>query len=113
MTLTAASPIVDAERATGARAIEPISDQLATALLIRKTEERLLELYQEGKLFGTVHTCLGQEWTGVAVAQALRAGDFIVSNHRCHGHYLAWTDDLEGLIAEVMGKETGVCGGRG
>jgi 2-oxoisovalerate dehydrogenase E1 component len=113
MTQIASAPILDADPTTGARAIEPISHELAKAVLIRKTEERLLQLYQEGKLFGTVHTCLGQEWTGVAVAQALRQGDFIVSNHRCHGHYLAWTDDVEGLIAEVMGKETGVCGGRG
>jgi 2-oxoisovalerate dehydrogenase E1 component len=87
--------------------------ELRTALTIRRTEERLLKLFQEGRLFGTVHTCLGQEWTGIAVADALRAGDFLISNHRCHGHYLAWTDDVEGLIAEVMGKESGVCGGRG
>src|SRR5947209_6634033 len=83
------------------------------ALLIRRTEERLLELFKDGKIFGTVHTCLGQEWTGVAVARALGAGDFIFSNHRCHGHYLARTDDPEGLIAEVMGKESGTSGGRG
>jgi 2-oxoisovalerate dehydrogenase E1 component len=83
------------------------------ALLIRRTEERLLELFKEGKIFGTVHTCLGQEWTGVAVARALGDGDFIFSNHRCHGHYLARTDDPEGLIAEVMGKANGTCGGRG
>jgi 2-oxoisovalerate dehydrogenase E1 component len=87
--------------------------EVYTALTIRRTEERLLKLFQEGRLFGTVHTCLGQEWTGVAVAKALRPGDFIISNHRCHGHYLAWTDDVEGLIAEVMGKATGVVGGRG
>jgi 2-oxoisovalerate dehydrogenase E1 component len=83
------------------------------ALLIRRVEERLLALFAEGKLFGTVHTCIGQEWTGVAVAAALQAGDLLFSNHRCHGHYLAWTDDVEGLIAEIMGKQTGMCGGRG
>jgi 2-oxoisovalerate dehydrogenase E1 component len=86
---------------------------LQRALTIRKTEERLLVLFSEGKLFGTVHTCIGQEWTGVAVAAALRPGDFLFSNHRGHGHYLAWTDDVEGLVAEVMGRQTGVCGGRG
>ena len=41
------------------------------------------------------------------------ARDIVVSNHRCHGHYLAWTDDPDGLLAEVMGKATGVCGGLG
>ena len=85
----------------------------AKALLIRSVEERLLALFAEGKLFGTVHTCIGQEWTGVAVAAALREGDLLFSNHRGHGHYLAWTDDVEGLIAEIMGKQTGMCGGRG
>ncbi len=49
----------------------------------------------------------------MAVADALQPGDFVFSNHRCHGHFLARTDDVEGLIAEVMGKQTGVCGGRG
>jgi 2-oxoisovalerate dehydrogenase E1 component len=83
------------------------------ALLIRSVEERLLALFAEGKLFGTVHTCIGQEWTGVALAAALREGDLLFSNHRGHGHYLAWTDDVEGLMAEIMGKQTGMCGGRG
>lgn len=86
---------------------------LAKALTIRRTEERLLSLFAEGKVFGTVHTCIGQEWVGVAVADALRQGDYVVSNHRGHGHYLAWTDDVEGLIAEIMGRKIGVCGGRG
>ena len=82
-------------------------------LLVRAVEERLLELFAQGRLHGTVHTCVGQEWTGVAVAEFLLSGDFVFSNHRCHGHFLARTDDVEGLIAEVMGKQTGVCGGRG
>ena len=77
------------------------------AFLIRGVEERLLNLFGQGKLYGTVHTCIGQEWTGIAVAQALQDGDTIFSNHRCHGHYLAWTDDVEGLIAELMGARAG------
>jgi 2-oxoisovalerate dehydrogenase E1 component len=83
------------------------------AFLIRAFEERLLKLFSEGKLFGTVHTCIGQEFTGVAVAHALVDGDIMVSNHRCHGHYLARTEDADGLMAEVMGRITGICGGRG
>jgi len=85
----------------------------ATSILIREVEQRLLELFADGKLFGTVHTCIGQELIGVAVAQNLCPGDFIFSNHRCHGHFLARTGNVEGLIAEIMGKRTGVCGGRG
>jgi 2-oxoisovalerate dehydrogenase E1 component len=80
------------------------------AFLIRSFEERLLKLFSEGKLFGTVHTCIGQEFTGVAVASQLIDGDLMVSNHRCHGHYLARTADADGLMAEVMGRITGICG---
>lgn len=88
-------------------------DLYRKAILIRSVEQRLLELFAQGKLFGTVHTCIGQEWTGVAVAEALRPGDLIFTNHRGHGHYLARTGDVDGLIAEIMGKRTGMCGGRG
>src|ERR1700678_2162355 len=83
------------------------------AFLIRSFEERLLKLFSEGKLFGTVHTCIGQEFIGLAVASQLIDGDLMVSNHRCHGHYLARTGDANGLMAEVMGRATGICGGRG
>jgi 2-oxoisovalerate dehydrogenase E1 component len=72
-----------------------------------------LTLFSQGKLFGTVHTCIGQEFTGIAVADNLLVGDLIVSNHRCHGHYLARTGDVGGLMAEVMGRASGICGGRG
>ena len=93
---------------------ETVSKGLLTkALLIRQVEQRLLKLFVEGKLFGTVHTCIGQEWSAIAIADCLREGDLIFSNHRCHGHYLARTDDVEGLVAEVMGKKSGMCGGRG
>ena len=83
------------------------------AFLIRAFETKLLQLFSEGRLFGTVHTCIGQEFTGIAVARHLIDGDQIVSNHRCHGHYLARTGDSKGLMAEVMGRVTGICGGRG
>src|SRR6266480_2964508 len=82
-------------------------EKFATAFLIRCFEERLLKLFSEGKLFGTVHTCIGQEFTGIAVASHLQPGDLIFSNHRCHGHYLARTGDVEGLMAEIMGRATG------
>ncbi|EKQ68375.1 pyruvate/2-oxoglutarate dehydrogenase complex, dehydrogenase component alpha subunit [Leptolyngbyaceae cyanobacterium JSC-12] len=83
------------------------------ALLSRRVEERLLELFSQGKLFGTVHTCIGQEFSGAVLTEFLQLGDSIFSNHRCHGHFLSFTDDVHGLIAEIMGKQTGVCGGRG
>lgn len=81
---------------------------------IRRVEETLLSLFSKGLLFGTVHTCIGQEACCVGVVQNLdRERDIIWSNHRSHGHFLAYCDDVEGLIAEIMGKQTGVCGGVG
>lgn len=95
-------------------ALAKLDDVLwAQAFLIRAFETRLLKLFAEGKLFGTVHTCIGQEFSGVAVAAHLQPDDIIFSNHRCHGHYLARTGDVPGLMAEIMGRATGICGGRG
>lgn len=83
------------------------------ALLIRRVEETFLELFSQGKLNGTVHTCVGQEFSAVAFAGQLKATDFIFSNHRCHGHYLSFTKDVYGLMAELLGKKTGTSGGVG
>jgi acetoin:2,6-dichlorophenolindophenol oxidoreductase subunit alpha len=81
---------------------------------IRSVEESLLELYSRGLLFGTVHTCIGQEVCAVGVTQALDPDrDVIWSSHRGHGHYLAFTGNLRGLISEVLGKAGGTCGGVG
>jgi 2-oxoisovalerate dehydrogenase E1 component len=82
------------------------------ALPARLVEEKLLDLFSQGRLHGTVHTCIGQEMSGV-VLDSLRPGDTVFSNHRCHGHFLFRTGDIEGLIAELMGRTTGVCGGIG
>jgi acetoin:2,6-dichlorophenolindophenol oxidoreductase subunit alpha len=80
---------------------------------IRRFEETLLALFEEGALNGTTHACIGQEADAVAVMDHLVEGDHVFSNHRCHGHYLARTGDALGLLAEIMGKEAGVCGGIG
>ena len=86
----------------------------AQMLLIRQTEQRFLDLFAQGKLSGTVHTCIGQEASAVAVVNALdRQRDVVFSNHRAHGHFLAYCGDVEGLLAEVLGREGGVCGGIG
>lgn len=97
----------------GAITSERYRADIKKALTIRFTEQRLLALFAEGKLFGTVHTCIGQEMVGVAVARTLQASDYVFSNHRCHGHFIAYCDNVEGLIAEIMGKTTGVCAGLG
>ena len=91
----------------------PYSFLYEKSVLIRKFETRLLELFSEGRLFGTTHTYVGQEATAVSSITQLNKEDIVFSNHRCHGHYLAKNDDPEGLLAEIMGKDKGVCRGRG
>ena len=82
--------------------------------LIRKAEELLLRLFSQGLLSGTTHTCLGQEVCALSVVRALTGpADVVLSNHRNHGHFLTYSGDFLGLIAEVMGREAGVCRGIG
>jgi acetoin:2,6-dichlorophenolindophenol oxidoreductase subunit alpha len=82
-------------------------------VMIRRFEETLLALFDEGVLNGTTHCCIGQEADAVGVIEHLSAADHVFSNHRCHGHYLARTGDAAGLLSEVMGLPAGVCGGIG
>ncbi len=81
--------------------------------LIRRFEETVLENFPRGVFFGTTHTYLGQEADAVGVLSNLQPADVVFSNHRCHGHFLACGGDPRALFAELMGKVTGVCGGRG
>jgi 2-oxoisovalerate dehydrogenase E1 component len=82
--------------------------------LVRCTEQLLLELFTQGLLSGTTHTCIGQELCQMAVVRALNdPADAILSNHRNHGHFLTYSGDFHGLVAEIMGREGGVCRGVG
>lgn len=91
----------------------PYDDGLLGQLLrIRHFELALLDLFAEGQISGTVHTCIGQEYIPVALAPLIR-DDMVFSNHRGHGHYLALHDDADGLLAEIMGREGAVCRGVG
>jgi len=81
--------------------------------LIRYFEETLLKLFSAGKLMGTTHTYSGQEADAVGVLNHLTPDDVVFSNHRCHGHYLALTGDVEGLLAELLGLDSGICAGKG
>ncbi|EXG82724.1 pyruvate/2-oxoglutarate dehydrogenase complex, dehydrogenase component alpha subunit [Cryptosporangium arvum DSM 44712] len=89
------------------------SDDLRTMLLIRHFELALLDLFARGEVHGTTHTCLGQEAVPVALSPLLDPDDFVFSNHRGHGHYLARFDDPAGLLAEILGRDGGVSGGVG
>jgi 2-oxoisovalerate dehydrogenase E1 component len=83
------------------------------ALLIRLVEQKFLDLFSKGQINGTVHTCVGQEFSSVAVAGQLNEDDWVTSNHRCHGHFISKTKNWQGLIDELMGLKTGVCSGVG
>lgn len=94
--------------------LHPDADQLyRTMLLIRRFEETVLAEFSRGAFYGTTHTYVGQEANAAAVISQIAEGDIVVSNHRCHGHFLAYGGDPQALFAELMGKPTGVCGGRG
>ncbi|GAA1016944.1 dehydrogenase [Acrocarpospora pleiomorpha] len=86
---------------------------LELLLLIRHFELALLDLFARGELNGTTHTCLGQEYVPVALTPLLQPDDYVFSNHRGHGHYLARYQDPEGLLAEIMGREGAICSGVG
>lgn len=83
------------------------------AIFIREFEMLLLKLFGEGKLNGTVHTCVGEEVIAPVLCRYTTDQDTFFSNHRGHGHYIAKTGDHEGLLAEVMGKVNGCSGGYG
>lgn len=88
-------------------------DDLGLLLMIRHFERKLLDLFGQGLVQGTTHTCLGQEYVPVALAPLLDERDYVFSNHRGHGHYLARFRDPYGLLAEILGREGAVCGGVG
>jgi TPP-dependent pyruvate/acetoin dehydrogenase alpha subunit len=81
--------------------------------LIRKFEETVLDNFSRGIFYGTTHTYLGQEANAAGVLANICENDIIFSNHRSHGHFLAYGGDPRKLFAELMGRATGVCGGRG
>lgn len=82
-------------------------------LVIRRAEERLQKLFADGLVPGFLHLSIGQEAVPVGVSEALTDCDTVSSNHRGHGHTLAKGVDLKGFFAEILGKATGLCKGRG
>lgn len=80
---------------------------------IRGFEETAFRFFQENKLRGSVHLYIGEEAIAASVIALLGDGDYITSTHRGHGHGIAKSRDLKRAFAELMGKETGFCRGRG
>jgi len=91
-----------------------LNESLYRAMLrIRAFEEKVLAEFSSGNFRGTTHTYLGQEANAAGVLEEISENDVVVSNHRSHGHFLAYGGDMHALFAELMGKTTGICGGRG
>lgn len=92
----------------------PVSTEAYRSMVrIRAFEEKLDELFRKGALPGFVHLYLGEEAVAVGVCSALERSDKITSTHRGHGHLIAKGADIHGMMAELLGKATGTCRGRG
>jgi pyruvate dehydrogenase E1 component alpha subunit len=92
---------------------ETLLDWYRQMVLIRRFEERCAELYQEGLIGGFLHLYIGQEATGVGAVAALRPDDHVITAYRDHGIALARGLDVNRVMAEMLGKRTGVSGGKG
>lgn len=88
-------------------------DLLRQMYTIRAFEEMAEDLYAMGKIHGTMHLSIGMEASAVGAIAALDPADLILSTHRGHGHCIAKGADVNRMMAEFMGKETGYCRGRG
>jgi TPP-dependent pyruvate/acetoin dehydrogenase alpha subunit len=95
-----------------AEATRAYLDAYGRMLLIRLFEQSMHKLFLEGEVHGTTHLAAGQEAVPVGVCMALDPEDWVAGTYRGHGHALAKGTDPDGLIAEMLGRATGVCGGR-
>lgn len=86
---------------------------LRTMFRIRRFEEQVIRLFQRGLVRGSTHVCTGQEATAVGACAALEPTDWITSTHRGHGHVLAKGADIRPAMAEILGRATGTCKGKG
>lgn len=88
-------------------------EMLHSMQTIRRFEERASDDYQAGAIYGVVHCYIGEEAVAVGVCAALNRDDQIISTHRGHGHCLAKGADLNRMMAELYGRQTGYCKGKG
>lgn len=92
---------------------EQLHDVMYKMVLVRRFEEEVERLFMRGMIPGTMHLCIGQEATAVAACAVLQPEDKITSTHRGHGHCIAKGSDVNKMMAELLGKETGYCRGKG
>lgn len=92
---------------------QDLTEMYARMLRIRAFEDATKDLHSKGMIMGPVHTSHGQEAEIVGACMALRLDDYMIGNHRSHGHPIGKGAAVRGLMAELLGKSTGVCGGKG
>jgi TPP-dependent pyruvate/acetoin dehydrogenase alpha subunit len=80
-------------------------------VLIRAFEDKVHELFAQGRVPGFVHLYAGEEAVAVGVISNLEKGDYITSTHRDHGHCIAMGVDIKDMMAELFSKKTGTCKG--
>lgn len=92
---------------------EQLKELYVKMLHTRKFEEQVSRFFAQGKVHGTTHLYVGEEATAAGVCTALKKDDWITSTHRGHGHCISKGIDLNKMMAELLGKETGYCKGKG
>ncbi|HAF48300.1 MAG TPA: pyruvate dehydrogenase (acetyl-transferring) E1 component subunit alpha [Anaerolineaceae bacterium] len=92
---------------------EDLIEMYKTMIKIRLFEEMADNLYALGKVHGTMHLSAGQEGVAVGTGTVIRDEDYLLNHHRGHGHFIASGADINKMMAEFLGKETGYCKGRG
>jgi acetoin:2,6-dichlorophenolindophenol oxidoreductase subunit alpha len=92
--------------------VRPYLESYGRMLLIRLFEQEMHRLFLKGEVHGTTHLAAGQEAIPVGVCQVLEPDDYLAGTYRGHGHALAKGTDAEGMVAEMLGRATGTCGGR-
>lgn len=91
---------------------EDIVDMYRTMRLIRTFELTAVDYFKKGIVIGNMHMYVGEEATATGICRALTKEDYIASTHRCDGHLIAKGADINRMMAELMGKQSGNCGGR-
>lgn len=92
---------------------EDITRMYRQMLVVRAVEEQLAVLHRQGKTRGPIHTCIGQEAAGIGATAPLEREDVVTSTHRGHAHFVGKGLDLRRVLAEIFGRVTGYCRGRG